>query len=599
MPFSSNLNELKSTLSGSRNFWIFFSGCVAPMVFILVLVFYQTKHRFNPPDPLQEIDEVVESKEDTVKSADTSQPIGKNVQGLSAKKDLPKEKPYDQVNAKQALDAFDDWVGAFQEINRHDPRQLLHFYQKGVKLSYARARAFKKLIQNDPELALKRALPREIIHKFPEKIRENLEEWEEGYGDILTHYGCKGEDHQKCEEVNNLVLDNENLQAHFYGKRNHIGGLNGAAFYGVRMGKQIAIAENPFRDLQNEQSTLRGLSLGGQEISFKSEAEKDLFVEMVEIAEMRARSTMTTVKYPVMAGSNGVTVFLEKRYEIVTTPTSWAAAHADASTRRGRLLCIGSAAENAYVMQLLSSANLGGATQVWIGLTDNPLQDGSILNKETNNTQTITINASNGDWKWLSGDDVSGGFTHWANSQEPNSTEFSYASLQLNTGHWNEDNESLTLPYIIEYDNGFEPRTNIAPIDGFRKVLVIPVRFRDEGHIYNNANFPLVDNLGNPLFPGLQQDSFEPITQEDLAKTMEEVRQFYLRNSDGTFNLQPVITPTVTIDYDKYDQSRSVNFDSLQFDATNELIGSIENTDSTTDILGGHGLNALYKVARN
>ena len=126
-----------------------------------------------------------------------------------------------------------------------------------------------------------------------------------------------------------------------------------------------------------------------------------------------------------------------------------------------------------------------------------------------------------------------------------------------------EHNESLTLPYIIEYDNGFEPRTNIAPIDGFRKVLVIPVRFRDEGHIYNNANFPLVDNLGNPLFPGLQQDSFEPITQEDLAKTMEEVRQFYLRNSDGTFNLQPVITPTVTIDYDKYNQSRSVNFDSL------------------------------------
>ena len=69
---------------------------------------------------------------------------------------------------------------------------------------------------------------------------------------------------------------------------------------------------------------------------------------------------------------------------------------------------------------------------------------------------------------------------------------------------------------------------------------------------------------------------------------MEEVREFYLRNSDGTFNLQPVITPTVTIDYDKYDQSRQINFDSLQFDATNELIGSIENVYGAADILGGH-----------
>ena len=48
-------------------------------------------------------------------------------------------------------------------------------------------------------------------------------------------------------------------------------------------------------------------------MSFKSEAEKDLFVEMVETAEMQARSTMTTVRYPVIAGSNGLTIFTDKR----------------------------------------------------------------------------------------------------------------------------------------------------------------------------------------------------------------------------------------------------------------------------------------------
>ena len=43
-----------------------------------------------------------------------------------------------------------------------------------------------------------------------------------------------------------------------------------------------------------------------------------------------------------------------------------------------------------------------------LGLTDNVLQDESTLDRDTNTTETIQINASNGDWKWLSSEDVSG-----------------------------------------------------------------------------------------------------------------------------------------------------------------------------------------------
>ena len=35
---------------------------------------------------------------------------------------------------------------------------------------------------------------------------------------------------------------------------------------------------------------------------------------------------------------------------------------------------------------------------------------------------------------------------------------------------------------------------------------------------------------------------------------MEEVTRFYLENSDGIFNIIPVISPTVTIDLDKYEK---------------------------------------------
>ncbi len=601
MPSSSN-NSLHASICKKlrRNLCLFLGVC-GISIGLFTFCLYQTKIRFSEEaDQGKILDGSTTLSEENVVKKLVGAPQSnqrKNESSVLSKSEPPPE---------QVFAEFNQWVAKFIKLKKSehakgkghffDPRKTREFFKKGESLSRTRAREMEKLIAEDPELALQKALPKQILEILPSKIRENMESWQEGQGDLLTHFGCNRGDHAKCLEVNHLVLDSERLEAHLYGRRKDIGSLKGAAFYGVRKGKKIAIADKPFRDLPSKPSSLSGLSLGGQEVSFKSEAEKDLFVEMVEIAERRARSTMTTVRYPGFAGSNGVTIFLERRYEVVAAPATWAAAHADATAKNGRLVCIGSAAENAYVQQLLSSTNFAASSRVWLGLTDNPLQAGTILNKETNNTEAITINASNGDWKWLSGDDVSAGYSNWENSTEPNATDFSYASLQADTGSWAEHNESLTLPYIIEYDNGFEPETNIAPIDGFRKVLVIPVRFRDEGHIYKNANFPLVDNLGNPLYPELQQDSFEPISQEELAKTMEEVRQFYIRNSDGTLNLQPVITPTITIDYDKYDQSRQINFDSLQFDATNQLIGSFEIPYSNT--LGDHGEDAVHKAGQ-
>ena len=81
------------------------------------------------------------------------------------------------------------------------------------------------------------------------------------------------------------------------------------------------------------------------------------------------------------------------------------------------------------------------------------------------------------------------------------------------------------MPYIVEFDNGFEPRTNVAPIDGFRKVLVVPVRFRDEGHVYTDQIFHWLITL--VILFDFQQDSFEPISQEDLAKAMEESTRIF------------------------------------------------------------------------
>ena len=444
---------------------------------------------------------------------------------------------------------------------------------------------------------MERALPRELIEgsSIPPQIKKHLEKWEGGLADFDVFYGCKGGDHLNCEfsKYTNFS-DGRKLKTFAFGRRKNLHSQKGLAVWGVSINDHFAVSDKPYYE---EESGV--MEFAGSPLTFSSNAEKDLFKTQSFQAERRAQALRSSVQYPVIAGSNGVTVFLEQRYQVVTTPMTWAQAEANATAENGRLVCIGSVAENAYVNEILSQANIGGTTQAWIGLTDNPDQNGTFLDKENNVTLPQEIFAEKGNWKWLSGDDVGDGYANWVNNSEPNSTTQSYGALDWSTGEWSSIAAAEQRPFVIEFDNGFEPATNVVPIDGFRKVLVMPVRYRDEGFIYNGSSEPLVDNLGNPLYPGTQQDGFEPVSQEELAATMEDVKQFFLRNSDNTFHLEPVITPTITIDFDKYSQVQQINDeDTRQFDSSGNLIGSIENIFTPGVILGQHGPNALYKLAQ-
>ena len=224
-------------------------------------------------------------------------------------------------------------------------------------------------------------------------------------------------------------------------------------------------------------------------------------------------------------------------------------------------------------MESLQSASNGiGPTgdivkYAWIGATDDPDQNGSIWDSENNTTTIIDINATAGDWKWLAGTTTStgmvssldvhdSGYSNWVGGIEPNSTDKDYAALDFegSEGNWSDFNGSYRLPFIIEHDTVPEPATLSTPIDGYRKVLVIPARFQDEGYTYMGSSAPFVDEFGNVLYPDLQKESFEPVSQANLAQAMQEVKEFYHRNSDGTFHLEPVICPTVTIPYEKFTQ---------------------------------------------
>ena len=339
---------------------------------------------------------------------------------------------------------------------------------------------FQRLITQDPEKALELAIPQELSVKLPPSISAHLENWVSGYGNVRTHYDCKAKDHGSCDLERSIETQDGQLKnAHTYGSRNAILNLEGIHYWGVSIGDDMAIAEHPYRVVQ-ERGNQKDIYFAGEKLAFENPAQQNLFAEQMAQAERRAQILRKTVRYPVQAGSEGSIIYLEERYAVIPTPMSWADAHAEATAQNGRLVCIGSSLENEYVRSLLNDIN---ASFGWIGLTDDPNRLGTTFNNDTNITSAVTLQASNGDWKWLSGDDVSSGFSNWTQGVEPNSTTFEYAALDTNDSTWQELNQNLVLPFVIEFDNGLEPNTNVVPIDGYRKVLVIPARFKDEGLI--------------------------------------------------------------------------------------------------------------------
>ena len=91
---------------------------------------------------------------------------------------------------------------------------------------------------------------------------------------------------------------------------------------------------------------------------------------------------------------------------------TWADANRTAFDKKGRIVCIDSSTENNIVYQLLKDAKkfgvlpdgLSAVQYSWIGATDNEDQNGSFLDKDANQSVVLEVNATEGDWHWLSGE---------------------------------------------------------------------------------------------------------------------------------------------------------------------------------------------------
>ena len=314
-----------------------------------------------------------------------------------------------------------------------------------------------------------------------------------------------------------------------------------------------------------------------------------------------------------MAGSSSLSDYYDKKYDLILTPMTWHDANNTAYGLNGRLAVIESEKENNFIHDQFKDAKVNGfdssGNQVnlaWIGATDSADQNGSSYDPETNASAIFEINASEGDWHWLDGKDIDETISDfdpefnamWLGGIEPSNGNKDFGAMDWSTaeGNWTDANETYRLPFIIEYDLGGEPAPNLVEAKGFRKVLVVPARFQDEGYGLDGKSAPLTDQFGNPIYPELVQDSFEPVSQANLASAMEEVVQYFSDNSDGLFQIIPVISSTVTIPLDKYEMTESGGAN--LYDSSGVFIGAQETENDELNPFGGIGELGVVMAAQ-
>ena len=117
------------------------------------------------------------------------------------------------------------------------------------------------------------------------------------------------------------------------------------------------------------------MTFAGEEYPYVNEFEKNLFIEEIEKeAEERISIASRRVSYPIMAGSSSLSDYYEKKYDLITTPMTWAEANNTAFGRNGRIVVINSRRENDFVLKQYKDARING-----FDLSGNPVNFGWIV----------------------------------------------------------------------------------------------------------------------------------------------------------------------------------------------------------------------------
>ena len=519
-------------------------------------------------------------KKELVKSPSTTPPVSAQ-QNFDLETDQWCETlAYQDLSQHESILSFENWFQkyeVFQCLNEknciHDPRIKWELLRRGEKMAKERAKIFKRIIRNDPKKALELAIKPNRLKIVPNSISTHLEEWVSVYTDIKAVHICQDPERPMGMIKRFATLpDGQVIETHMYGRRKYLKTTHGVSIWGVKMGEDAAISENAYQ-IEKPDTNLNpeGMIVKFADMQLEIPTRKGFEIFQQRVLEAERRGSITGhIRYPLIASSTGSLNLIDLRYTLVTNRLTWKQAQQVAFDKNATLVNINSSYENGIILKLLTDASVIGLFPAsesnnsvqysWIGASDSEDANGSVYSSDLNQTTFLpNINATEGDWKWQDGNDISASYVNWKLGTEPTNSGTAqlqdYGALDFNdsNGSWLDLNESYRLPYVLEHPQ----QTNVtAPVKiiGRRKVLVIPSRFRDEGNDFLGSSSNPTDQFGNPLNPNYSNDTFEPFSRESLISAMERVKDFYLRNSDGDFILDYVITPTVTLDIPKYER---------------------------------------------
>ena len=231
--------------------------------------------------------------------------------------------------------------------------------------------------------------------------------------------------------------DGRIFQAYVYGKRQFIPTLRGIAISGVSLGNVMAVSENAYRVIGETPEDKLSVEYAGKKLAVRKDGGIDVLERRIREADLMALRDKR-FRNPLVASSTGQTTLTAVRYEVVTTPMTWADADQTAYQKNGRLVCINNATENNIVYQLIKDAmalglmpdGAGAVKYTWIVATDSADQNGSYLDKDANQTMPLAPVAKEGDWHWLSNEDISAsGYQNWKEGVEPEDNGSNFGAM--------------------------------------------------------------------------------------------------------------------------------------------------------------------------
>ena len=176
--------------------------------------------------------------------------------------------------AADSIADFGQWLARYEAAQADDRPSLV---AEGVRLAKRRQPAMRRLIATQPHLALQRAVPR--LAKLPEPVARHLEQHAEGLAEYTVTVACGGPGHRSCKVERTLELNGQRLTPRWQGRRAHLGSKSGLPVHGIVLDGQMAIADEPARELAAAEKTALGLpaaqnvlSLAGTRHAFDSPA---------------------------------------------------------------------------------------------------------------------------------------------------------------------------------------------------------------------------------------------------------------------------------------------------------------------------------------